>query len=314
MGIDGLNNDDSADDRGSPSADGYDGKAEQRSARKPDDVQLQEEQRSRDELYADLRAEAGADAIEEAGSAQAGDRAGEHRGFAEKPDEPRNTDDGGWEWKGLRLDPEANRIADGAISARRAAEGRDIDRSYVGHGITPAMRRIEAQLEHGSLVPDTEKFALKSPDRFKEKLAKMIERRPDASVNELAHEIHDGIRYTFLFDVHHYTDGTKDACKQLISCRYELVRLANRWDGEEYKGINSRWHDPATSQCFEVQFHTPDSWDAKQKTHETYEKIDSPATPVEEVEQLRTYQRQISGSIPLPNNWKEITDYQKPGS
>jgi hypothetical protein len=314
MGIDGLNNDDSADDRGSSSADGFDGTAEQHGARKPDDGPLQEERRSREELYADLRAEAGAEVSEEAGSGRPRDRTDEQREFVPNPDEPRNTGDGGWEWKGLRLDPEANRIADSAISARRAAEGRDIDGSYGDHGITRAMRRIEAQLEHGSLVPDTEKFALKSPDRFKEKLAKMIERRPDASVYELAHEIHDGIRYTLLFDVHHYTDGTKDACKQLIDHRYELVRLANRWDGEEYKGINSRWHDLATGQQFEVQFHTPDSWDAKQKTHDTYEKIDSPVTPVEEVEQLRTYQRQISGSIPLPDGWKEITDYRKPGS
>ena len=37
------------------------------------------------------------------------------------------------------------------------------------------MRRIEAELKHGCLVPDTENFALKSPDRFKEKLAKMID-------------------------------------------------------------------------------------------------------------------------------------------
>ena len=46
------------------------------------------------------------------------------------------------------------------------------------------------------------------------------------------------------------------------------------WDGDEYKGINSRWRDRvATGQAFEVQFHTPESWDAKQKTHDTYEKI-----------------------------------------
>ncbi|HYZ52867.1 MAG TPA: hypothetical protein VE733_05060, partial [Streptosporangiaceae bacterium] len=215
MGIDGLNNDDSADDRGSPSADGFDGKAEQRSARKPDDGQLREERRSRDELYADLRAQAGADASEETGSGQAEDRTGVQRELAEKPDEPRNTDDGGWEWKGLRLDPEANRIADSAISARRAAEGRDVDGSYGDHGITPAMRRIEAKLEHGSLVPDTEKFALKSPDRFKEKLAKLQIRYPDRSPEGLASSIHDGIRYTFIFDTATYTDGIKNAGAKL---------------------------------------------------------------------------------------------------
>ena len=36
------------------------------------------------------------------------------------------------------------------------------------------MRRIEDQLEHGELVPETEKYALKSLDRFQEKLAAMI--------------------------------------------------------------------------------------------------------------------------------------------
>lgn len=229
-------------------------------------------------------------------------------------DTPRTTEDGGWEWKGLRLGPDANRVADDALAARRSAEGRDSAGNYAGNGITPAMRRIEADLEHGSLVPDTEKFALKGPDRFKEKLAKAIEGRPDSSLSELSREIHDGIRYTFIFDSDHYTDSTKEVCTKLIEQRYELTRLANRWDGDEYKGINSRWVDAQSGQSFEIQFHTPESWDAKQKTHDTYEKLDNPETPVREVEQLRAYQRQVSSKIELPDRWKEITDYRKPES
>ena len=54
------------------------------------------------------------------------------------------------------------------------AEGRDQDGNYGETRLTPSMRRIESQLDHGQLVPDTEKYALKSPDRFKEKLAKAI--------------------------------------------------------------------------------------------------------------------------------------------
>ncbi len=79
-------------------------------------------------------------------------------------DEAHTTADGGWAWKSLRLDPPANHVADQQLAARRTAEG----------DITPAIRRVEAQLDHGSLIPDTEKFALKSPDRFKEKLAKLM--------------------------------------------------------------------------------------------------------------------------------------------
>jgi hypothetical protein len=228
-------------------------------------------------------------------------------------DEAHTTADGGWAWKSLRLDPPANHVADQQLAARRGAEGRHPDGTYDDRGLTPALRRVEAQLDHGTLIPDTEKFALKSPDRFKEKLAKMIERRPDLSVGELADEIHDGIRYTFIFDPAHYTDQTQRACSSLIGDGYELMRLANRWDGDEYKGVNSRWHDPHTGQSFEVQFHTPQSWEAKQQTHGTYERIDNPDTPVGDVERLRAYQRSVSSSLEIPDRWNEIRDYRKSG-
>jgi hypothetical protein len=259
---------------------------------RPDDRRPDDEQRSRGEAYADLRR---ADRAPATG------------------DDPHATTDGGWTWKSLRLTPADNRVADQQLAARRNAEGRRADGSYDERGITPALRRIEGQLDHGSLVPDTEKFALKGPDRFKEKLARMIERRPDTSVNELADEIHDGIRYTFLFDPDHYSDQTNKTCSSLVDGGYELIRLANRWSGEEYKGVNSRWNDPASGQHFEVQFHTPESWEAKQRTHEAYEKIDNPKTSVMEVEKLRSYQRSVCNSLELPNRWDEIRDYRKPG-
>ncbi|HEY2281731.1 MAG TPA: hypothetical protein VGI00_25505 [Streptosporangiaceae bacterium] len=254
-----------------------------------------EEPRTRAELYA---------------AGRAADRAPD---VARAADEAHTTADGGWAWKSLRLDPPANHVADQQLAARRTAEGRHPDGTYDDHGLTPALRRVEAQLGHGTLIPDTEKFALKSPDRFKEKLAKMLERRPDLAVGELADEIHDGIRYTFIFDPAHYTDQTQRACSSLIGDGYALTRLANRWDGEEYKGVNSRWQDPHTGQSFEVQFHTPQSWEAKQQTHETYERIDNPDTPVGDVERLRAYQRSVSNSLEIPDRWNEIHDYRKSG-
>src|SRR6266516_2920266 len=98
-------------------------------------------------------------------------------------------------------------ITDRAVENCREAEGRDADGNYGDQGLTPAMRRIESQLEHAHLADQTEKYALKDPARFKEKLAKRIGRFPNADPNELAAEIHDGIRYTFILDFNHYTDG-----------------------------------------------------------------------------------------------------------
>lgn len=232
----------------------------------------------------------------------------------DSPDGAEHTADGGWRWRGRELDPAANRIADEAIAARRQAEGRDAEGNYTETGISPVMRRIEAELEHGTLVPDTEKFALKSPDRFKEKLAKLIERRPDESAGDLAAGIHDGIRYTFIFDEGSYTDGVRTACAAITQQKCELDRLANRWAGEDYKGINTRWCHTQSGQLFEVQFHTQQSWEAKQATHDTYEKIEDPATGVGEVEQLREYQNGIVRSVRLPDRCQEIVDYKQPGS
>ena len=229
------------------------------------------------------------------------------------PDESRFAGDGGWKWKGLELSPEANRVADSGLAARRAAEGRDAAGNYGEGGLTPAMRRVEAELEHGTLVPDTEKFALKSPDRFKEKLAKMISLEPDVTPGDHAASIHDGIRYTFIFDDQFYSTGVRSAENRLADNGHRLVERKPSWLGEEYKGINSQWRDSASGQLFEVQFHTPASWDAKQRTHDSYEKIQNPATTPEERARLRAYQRDVVASVPIPLGALEFAPYKEEG-
>jgi hypothetical protein len=257
------------------------------------------EARDREECYRDLRA----------------CDQGEGRVSAtESPDEPRLADEGGrWKWKGLELDREANRIADEGLAARHAAEGRDAEGNYGGGGLTPQMRRIEAELEHGTLVPDTEKLALKSPDRFKEKLAKMISLEPDVAPYDLAAKIHDGIRYTFVFEDRFYSEGVRDAESRLADKGYKLVWRKPSWSGDEYKGINSQWRDADSGQLFEVQFHTPASWDAKQHTHDSYEKIENPATTPQERARLRAYQREVAASVAIPPGALEFVPYRAEG-
>lgn len=224
-------------------------------------------------------------------------------------DKAQLTADGGWKWKGLELSPEANRIADEEIAARQKAEGRDAEGNYGEGGITPAMRRIEAELEHGFLVPDTEKFALKSPDRFKEKLAKIISLEPDIAPGTHAANIHDGIRFTFLFEWDFYSDGVRET-ESRIAAGHQFVGRKPNWSGREYKGINSQWRDTGSGQLFEVQFHTPESWDAKQKTHDAYEKIECATTAPEERARLRAYQREVSASVPVPPGALDFAPYK----
>jgi hypothetical protein len=229
---------------------------------------------------------------------------------AEMFDRPTIGEDGSWEWKGLRLDPEQNRIAGLAHAERRLAEGRDAEGDYSDQGITPAMRRIESDLKDGELVGCPE-FSLKGEDRFKEKLAKNLVTAPDKSTSEAATGIHDGIRYTFVFDTHRYTDGVRRVREELSGIGYHLMLQKPSWDDAEYKGVNSRWSDPESGQLFEVQFHTPESWEAKQKTHDAYEKLAAPTTPPEEIVRLEDYQREVTSSVPVPPGALEIPYYRK---
>src|SRR5712692_4968987 len=209
------------------------------------------------------------------------------------------------------LTPEQVRIAVRALGRCRLAEGRSVFGSYGEGGLTPAMRRIEEQLEHGELAPETEKYALKSLDRFQQKLAKRIARFPGAEAADLADEIHDGIRYTFIFDADTYVDGIAEASGKLEHCGYELFEMKPSWDSDEYKGTNSRWRDSVGGVWFEVQWHTSESWETKQNTHATYEKIHDPTTPVEEVERLRDYQKSVSAQVPVPPGALQMRWYDR---
>jgi hypothetical protein len=204
-----------------------------------------------------------------------------------------------------------SQITDRAIERCQAAEGRDAEGNYGEHGLTPAMRRIESRLDHGHLADQTEKYALKDPARFKEKLAERIERFPNADPNDLAAEIHDGVRYTFILNVGHYTDGVGIAQSELAEAGYDQIETKPGWHGEEYKGVNSQWEDPASGIRFEVQFHTSESWNAKQITHETYEMIRSNKASVKEVESLRAYQREVSATVRIPLGALDIPAYKK---
>src|SRR5579875_2272029 len=149
------------------------------------------------------------------------------------------------------VSPEA-RLTHAALSACRAAEGRTALGGYGQGGLTPAMRRIEAQLEHGRLVPGTEESALKSADRFSRKLADRIALQPDTPPGELADRIHDGVRYAFIFENMYYTVGIWQLADLLRRSGYELMVRKPMWHSEVCKGVTSQWRDPDSGARFEV--------------------------------------------------------------
>lgn len=230
-------------------------------------------------------------------------------------DQPHVDADGTWGWRGFKLSPEQSLIADQAATRCLESEGRDVNNKYGDQGLTPAMRRIEAQLEHGHLVEDTEKFALKDPDRFKEKFAKLIVDNPDVDSSELVRGINDGVRYTFIYEDTEYSSGVMEVSDAIAAAGYELQERKNAWIDETkvYQGINITWREDSVGILFEVQVHTPTSWHAKQESHRAYEVVQSLiSTPEQRAEAVRR-QEQLFSEVPIPPNVTDIPNYRKEG-
>ncbi len=230
-------------------------------------------------------------------------------------DRPRTAPDGSWDWKGASLSPERSLMADQAIGRCHDTEGRDVNGNYGDRGLTPAMRRVEAQLEHGRLVEDTEKFALKDPDRFKEKFAKLIATDPDVDPGELVYRIRDGVRYTFIYEDTHYGSGVTDVFEKISTAGYELYECKNAWvdEAKVYQGVNSTWREPGHDVLFEVQVHTPASWHAKQESHPLYEVIESLSSTWEQRAEAARRQIELFSEVPIPPDVTDIPSYRKEG-
>ena len=212
---------------------------------------------------------------------------------------PRTQPDGSWVADGGRkLTPEQNAEASKACADIRE-EGVRV--------ILPAMHRIEAADPERHLA-GLENM-LKGEDRLKEKIADRLRYEPDLTTRRAAIEVPDAVRFTLAYSETHYTEGVLTDIERLKAEGFELIKLKNLWAKDQYKGINSQWRNPDTGVRFEMQFHTPESLEAKELTHKAYERLRSPLTSKAEEKELEDYQRRVNALIKVPPNVFEIEDY-----
>ncbi len=198
-----------------------------------------------------------------------------------------------WEGEGgLRLSPEENAAADRFLTQAKDAES----------NITPVVMGIRDEVPGAQTVgyPD---FVLKSADSFKRKLATELQLSPDMSVEEVLAGMKDSVRYTMQFpgEGTAYTDGVNTAMQRFTDAGIKpLDDFRNAWDQPGYQGVNSWWRDPSTGHTFEMQFHTPASFDAKMMTHDLYEQMRLPSVSQEERDALQQQQDQVFNAVPRP--------------
>jgi hypothetical protein len=205
--------------------------------------------------------------------------------------------DGAWVCDGgRRLNPEQNSEACKACKDV-SDEGKQV--------ILPAMQRIEAADPNRKLAGL--EHMLKGEDRLKEKIADAL-RAPGLMVREALRMVPDAVRFTLTYSVEGYADGVRADVDRLKADGFELIKLKNLWSGDQYKGINSQWRRPETGLRFEMQFHTPESLEAKELTHKAYERIRGSASATERRE-LEAFQRQVNSLIVTPPGAAGIEDF-----
>lgn len=194
------------------------------------------------------------------------------------------------------------------LGNQRCEEGGDTWSSPPPQRVTADLSAIERELPNGDLAGI--EYRLKGEERFKEKVSVETREKPELSVGQIAESMPDAVRYTFRFDKYDYARGYGQVRQRLEERGYALVLSRNTWDSSQYKGINTRWRSPE-GQIVEVQFHTLESFAAKQETHAAYEKIRSPGISNQERQALRMYQQEVSAQIPVPDNVNTILDYHE---
>jgi len=172
--------------------------------------------------------------------------------------------------------------------------------------ITPALRAIESQDPDRHLIGFDDRR--KGSDRIKDKVSRMM-KELSFSLDEAIGYLPDAIRYTFEYRESRYTQGVWADITRLKDQGFELDKIKNTWSGEQYKGINSQWIEPDSGQRFEVQFHTRISFEAKQLTHNAYERLRTKQADAFEEPVLEACQKKVAEDVPVPPGAADIPDY-----
>ena len=176
--------------------------------------------------------------------------------------------------------------------------------------LTGTLQAIEAEVPGTRLVGLA--YRIKGMERFKEKVATELRAKPDRSIAEITGRMPDAVRYTYQCDEDSYAENYKDICSRLEASKSELIVCRNYWDDPDYKGVNTRWLS-ANGQVFEAQFHTADSFQAKQLTHSAYERLRTIAPTSAERPELESFQQIVTSHVRIPVGVETITNYRRDG-
>lgn len=188
----------------------------------------------------------------------------------------------------VTLTPE-QRVAVDWIRRARAAEPT----------VTPRLQAI-AEQEGGELVGLEHK--IKTLPSTISKLRRIRAKDPETPLASI--EVYDALRYTMLIPDDppgQHDAGIHDTLQALEAAGLQVRKVKNYWPrGDSYSGTNCTVAT-ADGLPWELQFHTPASYEAKSAVHDDYDRMRSPRTPVEEQRRLFEQMKEMWETVPIPD-------------
>ena len=124
--------------------------------------------------------------------------------------------------------------------------------------------------------------------------------------------ISDIVRYTVASTADTLTEDFEAFKSALEAKGYKPVKIKNTWDTfskqNAYRGVNTVFMSP-DGQKFELQFHTPESFDVKERQHGLYEEQRSPDTPAARKQELTDIMYGNAEHMTRPKGVERIIPY-----
>lgn len=126
---------------------------------------------------------------------------------------------------------------------------------------------------------------------------------------QYAEKVTDALRFTDMVDGDHYVESFNRLKKGLEDRGYEMVEAENtiHKKGEKYRGLNTLVESPK-GYTFELQFHTPQSFDIKEENHKDYEVERRLTTSAEDKDRLGKTMIERANKIQTPKGAESIQD------
>ena len=129
----------------------------------------------------------------------------------------------------------------------------------------------------------------------------------DVSEKEASDGINDVLRYTYVLPVESFADEFARIRQALEKAGYTVVKVKNTLGdaASAYRGVNTQFETPDGFK-FELQFHTKQSLDVKERNHALYEEERLEDTPLERKWELRREMADNAAKIKTPPNIEEV--------